>query len=281
MKIAVIGASLDVHAGARLRLLEHAGRPARSLLDIDPDPLALVGAMAPMDARPRTASTVLSTPTDDLDRAIDGADSAPVQIRVGGQAARYLDETIPLACGCIGQETIASVASRKRCGRSLSCSRSPSASRERAAMDAWIVDFTNPVGIVMRSLLDDGHRAFGLCNVAIGFQRWFARMLDVDPERVVVDQVGLNHLTWVRAVWVDGADVLPDLARQVRRRAPANRPRLPRRSSTSSVPFPPTTCATSTRTTVSLAEQLGGVHARPRVAEIERRAPASCTAIRR
>jgi 6-phospho-beta-glucosidase len=28
-----------------------------------------------------------------------------IQIRVGGQAARLLDETVPLACGCIGQET--------------------------------------------------------------------------------------------------------------------------------------------------------------------------------
>jgi 6-phospho-beta-glucosidase len=83
--------------------------------------------------------------------------------------------------------------------------------RERAAPDAWIVDFTNPVGIVTRALLDAGHRAVGLCNVAIGFQRSFARMLGVEPERVLVDQVGLNHLTWVRAVRLDGEDVLPEL----------------------------------------------------------------------
>src|SRR5207248_2424520 len=76
--------------------------------------------------------------------------------------------------------------------------------RELAADDAWIVDFTNPVGIVVRGLLDAGHRAVGLCNVAIGLQRYVARMLDVEPERVLVDQVGLNHLTWVRAVHVDG-----------------------------------------------------------------------------
>jgi 6-phospho-beta-glucosidase len=83
--------------------------------------------------------------------------------------------------------------------------------RAGAAPGAWIVDFTNPVGIVTRALLDAGHRAVGLCNVAIGFQRSFARLLGVDPERIVVDQVGLNHLTWVRAVRVDGADVLADL----------------------------------------------------------------------
>jgi 6-phospho-beta-glucosidase len=83
--------------------------------------------------------------------------------------------------------------------------------REIAADDAWIVDFTNPVGIVTRSLLDEGHRAIGLCNVAINFQRQIAAHLEVAPERVVVDQVGLNHLTWIRAVWLDGHDVLEDV----------------------------------------------------------------------
>src|SRR5256885_14253124 len=83
--------------------------------------------------------------------------------------------------------------------------------RELASEKAWIVDFTNPVGIVTRSLLDAGYRAVGLCNVAIGFQRQFARAYGVAPSRVLVDQVGLNHLTWVRSVLVDGRDVLPEL----------------------------------------------------------------------
>jgi 6-phospho-beta-glucosidase len=61
---------------------------------------------------------------------------------------------------------------------------------------------------VTRALLDAGHRAIGLCNVAINFQRQIAAHLGVPPERVLVDQVGLNHLTWIRAVWVDGRDVL-------------------------------------------------------------------------
>ena len=83
--------------------------------------------------------------------------------------------------------------------------------RERAADDAWIVDFTNPVGIVTRALLQEGHRAVGLCNVAIGFQRMFAGWLDVAPEEVQLDHVGLNHLTWIRRVEVGGRDVLPQL----------------------------------------------------------------------
>jgi 6-phospho-beta-glucosidase len=86
--------------------------------------------------------------------------------------------------------------------------------RELAASDAWIVDFTNPVGIVTRALLDAGHRAIGLCNVAINFQRQIAAHLGLAPERVLVDQVGLNHLTWIRAVWVDGRDVVSEVIRE-------------------------------------------------------------------
>jgi 6-phospho-beta-glucosidase len=81
----------------------------------------------------------------------------------------------------------------------------------RAAPDAWVVDFTNPVGIVTQALADAGRRSLGLCNVAIGFQRRFAKRYGVEPERVELEQVGLNHLTWIRAVRVDGVDRLPEI----------------------------------------------------------------------
>ncbi|HEY7018559.1 MAG TPA: hypothetical protein VH297_08835 [Gaiellaceae bacterium] len=149
--------------------------------------------------------------TDDLDRAVDGADFVLVQIRVGGQEARLQDETVPLACGCIGQETTGAGGLAKAFRTVPVVLGLAERVRERAADGAWIVDFTNPVGIVTRALLDAGHQAVGLCNVAIGFQRSFARKLGVEPEQVVVDQVGLNHLTWVRAVRLDGEDVLPQL----------------------------------------------------------------------
>jgi 6-phospho-beta-glucosidase len=81
----------------------------------------------------------------------------------------------------------------------------------RAAPDAWIVDFTNPVGIVTQALLDDGHRAIGLCNVAITLQRRLAARFGVEPQRIELEHVGLNHLSWERAVRVDGEDRLRDL----------------------------------------------------------------------
>jgi 6-phospho-beta-glucosidase len=149
--------------------------------------------------------------TDDLERAVDGADFVLIQIRVGGQEARLSDETVPLACGCIGQETTGAGGLGKALRTVPVVLDIADRVRERAADGAWIVDFTNPVGIVTRSLLDHGHRAVGLCNVAITTQRMIARLLDVGPERVMVDQVGLNHLSWVRFVRVDGEDVLPEL----------------------------------------------------------------------
>ena len=69
----------------------------------------------------------------------------------------------------------------------------------RRAPGAWIVDFTNPVGIVTQALLDAGHRAIGLCNVAINIQRGIAERFGVAPDRVELEHVGLNHLSWERA----------------------------------------------------------------------------------
>ena len=149
--------------------------------------------------------------TGDLDAAVSGASFVLLQLRVGGQSARLRDETIPLACGCIGQETTGAGGFAKAMRTVPVVLEIAERVRALAEPDAWIVDFTNPVGIVTRALLDAGHRAIGLCNVAIGVQREVARLLAVAPERVLVDHVGLNHLTWVRRVLVDGDDVLPEL----------------------------------------------------------------------
>ncbi len=83
--------------------------------------------------------------------------------------------------------------------------------RTHARPGTWIIDFTNPVGIVTRALLEAGHQAVGLCNVAIGFQRRFAGMLGVTHDRVSLGHVGLNHLTWETSVKVDGVERLPEL----------------------------------------------------------------------
>jgi 6-phospho-beta-glucosidase len=180
------------------------------LHDIDPERRDVVGGLAGRMLMAAGYEGEFSV-TDDLDRALDGASFVLIQLRVGGQDARLSDETVPLACGCIGQETTGAGGLGKALRTVPVVLEIAARARELAAADAWIVDFTNPVGIVTRALCDHGHRAIGLCNVAIGLQRSIARLLDVEPERVLVDQVGLNHLTWVRAVRLDDRDVLPEL----------------------------------------------------------------------
>ena len=181
-----------------------------TLQDIDPDRRETVGGLASRMLSAAGYDGKLSV-TGDLDRALDGASFVLIQLRVGGQDARLSDETVPLACGCIGQETTGAGGLGKALRTVPVVLEIASRVRELAAADAWIVDFTNPVGIVTRALRDQGHRAIGLCNVAIGVQRLIARLLEVEPGRVLVDQVGLNHLTWVRAVHLDGRDILPEL----------------------------------------------------------------------
>ena len=149
--------------------------------------------------------------TTSLDDGIDGAGAVLIQLRVGGQAARDRDETWPLEYGRLGQETTGAGGLAKALRTVPVVLDVAERVRRRAAPGAWIIDFTNPVGIVTAALLGAGHRAVGLCNVAIGFQRWFASLLGVAPGEVSLDHAGLNHLTWTRAVFADGKDRLPDL----------------------------------------------------------------------
>ena len=172
---------LELVAGVSRRMLAHAGHPAKVFA------------------------------TTDLVAGVSDADAVLLQLRIGGQDARRGDETWPHEVGCIGQETTGPGGFAKALRTVPVILDVADKIRRHAKPDAWIVDFTNPVGIVTRALLQEGHRAVGLCNVAIGFQREFARVLNVDPGRVSLGHVGLNHLTWERSVSVDGVDQLPTL----------------------------------------------------------------------
>src|SRR5438105_7177429 len=191
MKLAVVGGGStytpELVAGlARER--ERLGLHALVLHDVDPERREIVGGLAGRMLAAAGYDGELSV-TGDLERALDGAGFVLIQLRVGGQTARLSDETIPLACGCIGQETTGAGGLGKALRTVPVVLGIADRVRERAADDAWIVDFTNPVGIVTRALLDAGHRAVGLCNVAIGFQRAYAAKLGVAPEQLVIDQV--------------------------------------------------------------------------------------------
>jgi 6-phospho-beta-glucosidase len=188
--------------------------PVEELVLVDPaaERLELVGGLARrIFARQGHPGRI--TTTDDLDAGVDGADAVLLQLRVGGQAAREQDETWPLECGCVGQETTGAGGLAKAL-RTVPVVLDIAERVRRTNPDAWIIDFTNPVGIVTRALLQAGHKAVGLCNVAIGFQRKFAGLLGVTPSDIHLEHVGLNHLTWetgVRLGGPEGEDALPEL----------------------------------------------------------------------
>ncbi|MFF4295535.1 6-phospho-beta-glucosidase [Streptomyces vinaceus] len=215
MKLAVVGGGSTytpelIDGFARLRDT----LPIGELVLIDPatERLELIGALArrifAKQGHPGRVTT-----TADLDAGVEGADAVLLQLRIGGQAARLQDETWPLECGCVGQETTGAGGLAKAL-RTVPVVLDIAERVRRANPDAWIIDFTNPVGIVTRALLRAGHKAVGLCNVAIGFQRKFAALLDLAPSDIHLDHVGLNHLTWelgVRKGGPDGEDLLPGL----------------------------------------------------------------------
>ena len=210
MKLTVVGGGSTytpelIDGFARLRDV----LPVTELVLTDPatDRLDLIG---PLSRRifARLGHPGRVTTTTDLDTAVEGADAVLLQLRVGGQAARLQDETWPLECGCVGQETTGAGGLAKAL-RTVPVVLDIADRVRRANPDAWIIDFTNPVGIVTRALLREGHKALGLCNVAIGLQRTCAALLDVAPSEVRLDHVGLNHLTWETAVHVAGENGLP------------------------------------------------------------------------
>ncbi|MFF1716365.1 6-phospho-beta-glucosidase [Streptomyces sp. NPDC058268] len=215
MKLAVVGGGSTytpelIDGFARLR----DSLPIEELVLVDPaaDRLELVGGLARRIFAKQGHPGVIRT-TSDVDAGVADADAVLLQLRVGGQAARNQDETWPLECGCVGQETTGAGGLAKAL-RTVPVVLDIAERVRRTNPNAWIIDFTNPVGIVTRALLQAGHKAVGLCNVAIGFQRKFAKLLDVAPTEVHLDHVGLNHLTWetgVRLGGPGGDDILPRL----------------------------------------------------------------------
>ena len=213
MKVAVIGGGstytpelIEGLAARRDRL------PITELVlhDVDADRLGIVGGLADRMLRRMEWDGRLELSTD-IDAAIDGASFVLVQLRVGGQQARLVDETLPLRFGTIGQETTGAGGLAKALRTVPLVLRIAELTRRRADPQAWIVDFTNPVGIVTQALVDAGHRAIGLCNVAITLQRNLAKLIGADPAELELRHVGLNHLSWITGVIRDGRDVLPEI----------------------------------------------------------------------
>lgn len=183
-----------------------------TLYDLDPARLATIArVLADQAEAAGHPDPPAVTVTTDLDRAVTGADFVFSAIRVGGLAGRAADERIALAEGVLGQETTGAG------GISYGLRTIPVATRiarriHELAPDAWVINFTNPAGMVTEAMTAHlGDRVIGICDSPVGLARRAAGALGVDLARARPDYVGLNHLGWLRGLYVDGYDVLPRL----------------------------------------------------------------------
>lgn len=154
------------------------------------------------------------TTTTVLDEALTGADFVLTAVRAGGFEARRLDEEIAIRHGLVGQETVGPG------GFALALRNVPALvavadAVKRCCPDAWVVNLTNPAGIVTRSLIDRlGPRVVGVCDSPTALGRGVIAALGLDAAEATsahLEYAGLNHLGWLSAVWLQGQDLLPRL----------------------------------------------------------------------
>ncbi|MDF6046341.1 6-phospho-beta-glucosidase [Streptomyces sp. JH14] len=213
MKLTILGGGgfrVPLVYGALLADRAEGRVTAVTLYDTDADRLTAVArVLADQAEGVPDAPTVLAT--TELDEALRGADFIFSAIRVGGLEGRAADERVALDEGVLGQETVGAG------GIAYGLRTVPVAvalARRIAAVapDAWVINFTNPAGLVTEAMSRHlGDRVIGICDSPVGLGRRIARLLGADPGRAWIDYAGLNHLGWVRGLYIDGRDELPRL----------------------------------------------------------------------
>ncbi|MCB5183270.1 6-phospho-beta-glucosidase [Streptomyces antimicrobicus] len=198
----VYGALLGDRAQGRVRHV--------TLYDEDPGRLAAMARVL-TDQAAGVPDAPAVTATGDLDEALRGTDFVFSAIRVGGLDGRAADERVALDLGVLGQETVGAGGIAYGL-RTVPVAREIARRVARTAPDAWVINFTNPAGLVTEAMAEElGDRVIGICDSPVGLGRRIARLLGVRPEEAWIDYVGLNHLGWVRGLRVRGRDELPRL----------------------------------------------------------------------
>ncbi|MGC4943137.1 6-phospho-beta-glucosidase [Kribbella sp. DT2] len=213
MKLTILGGG-----GFRVPLVHQAllgdqgeGRiTAVTLYDTDQNRLNAITAVLKQQALSFSDAPVVS-PTTDLDEAIRGADFVFSAIRVGGLEGRTIDERVALDLGVLGQETVGAGGIAYGL-RTLPVATAIARRIAVLAPDAWVINFTNPAGMVTESMLPYlGDRVIGICDSPSGLGRRAALALGLDASQAFYDYAGLNHLGWLRGLQYDGVDRLPEL----------------------------------------------------------------------
>ncbi|MCM2605336.1 6-phospho-beta-glucosidase [Rossellomorea marisflavi] len=145
----------------------------------------------------------------DREEALENADFVTTQMRVGQLKARIQDERLPIKYGMIGQETNGAGGLFKGL-RTIPVLLEIAEDMQRLCPDAWLINFTNPAGMVTEALLrySKHSKVVGVCNLPINTKMTIARLLDVEVASVDIRFAGLNHMVYGLDVTVDGVSVL-------------------------------------------------------------------------
>ncbi|NLJ79772.1 MAG: 6-phospho-beta-glucosidase [Firmicutes bacterium] len=227
VKIAIVGAGSTYTP----ELVEGFLKEARALalkqvylFDIDSYRLRIVADLVKRMVEAKGSPFTVKA-TQDRKKALSNADFVLTQIRVGGQRARHADTKICLEEGLLGQETTGAVGFAKAL-RTIPVILELCADLKKYAAGARLINFTNPAGIVTEAIQKyGGVEAIGLCNVPVGMKMALAKDYGVSYREIDFDYVGLNHLSWVRKVFIRGEDKTAEiLEKEIE--APANIPKM-------------------------------------------------------
>ncbi len=181
-----------------------------ALYDIDKERLDIVGGMAQRMVRYAEMDTKITLSTK-RPEAVEGAKFVLSSMRVGKMQARILDEKIPLKYNVIGQETTGPGGTFKAF-RTIPVTLDIAKDMEKYAPDAWYINFTNPSGIMTEAILKHTDlNVIGLCNNPINMIAGMAEVFHVQPKDVFLEWVGLNHVNWIRKVYIKGQDMTQTL----------------------------------------------------------------------
>jgi len=213
MKLTIVGGGgvrTPLLINSILRRAERLKLEELCLMDIQPEKLQMIGTLVKKLVN-QAESEVRVTTTTQTQAALEGARYIITTIRVGVEAGRVLDEKIALQNGVLGQETTGPGGFAMAL-RSIPAILNYAELLEKYSPGAWMLNFTNPSGLVTQALFEAGFkRAVGICDGANMAQHAVARWFDIKPNQLRAEVFGLNHLSWTRRVLHDGKDLLHPL----------------------------------------------------------------------
>ena len=211
IKLVYIGGGSTRAPGTMAAFIKQAQNFAGShfvLVDIDAERLAVVHKLAVKMAREANADVTISATTDRR-QALKGCDIVLTSFRPGGFEARYIDESVPLQHGILGQET-QGPGGFFMALRSINVLKGIVKDIEAICPQAVLINYTNPINIVSEAITHNSKvKTISLCEGPIVFPRWFAEVIGLDPNKLETTMIGLNHGSWSTRHLYDGKDFMP------------------------------------------------------------------------